>query len=126
MALIKILPMLFFGLAAFAADLTLISIPTPEIKGNVGSPMAVSVVARSESGLPLEYEWKKDGKILKGENSSAYTIPSAKLKDAGVYTVTVKNSLESKLVEAKVAISKTKLKAVRAPAAVVAPPVKCH
>ena len=83
-------------------------------------------MARSESGLPLEYEWKKDGKILKGQTSSAYTVPSAKEQDAGVYSVTVKNSLESKSIEAKVAISKTKAKAVRAPATVVAPPVKCH
>jgi regulation of enolase protein 1 (concanavalin A-like superfamily) len=42
---------------------------------------------------PLLYEWRKDGTIILGANTGYYTIENATLSDAGVYTLTVSNSL---------------------------------
>ncbi len=121
---------IFFSLIlttpASAGDLSLISIPSAEITAYPGSPMLVSVTARSESGLPIVYEWKKDGKVLAGETSNVLVVPSAKPSTAGIYSVSAKTASENKSAEAKVIVSKTKLPKARKPTATAAPAASCH
>jgi hypothetical protein len=40
---------------------------------------------------PITYQWKKDGSVINGATSAAYTISIAQPEDAGVYTCTVSN-----------------------------------
>jgi hypothetical protein len=51
-----------------------------------GSP-ATFVVGATNG--PLTYQWRRDSTSINGATSSAYTIPSVKDSDAGVYTVMV-------------------------------------
>lgn len=100
-----------------AGDLSLISIPPAETTGYIGSPMLVSVGARSESGKNIEYQWKKDGKVLDGETKNTLIVKDMKAKDAGVYSVDVKADKEILTAQSKVVFSKTKLPKARKPAA---------
>lgn len=113
---------------ARASDISIISLPAPEIEGHVQSPLVLSVVARSDSGQTLSYEWKKDGKILKGQTANSFKIEKPSAKDEGVYQVNVKNSMDSKTMETKVSISHKPLPKARKPAssAPAMPPGHCH
>ncbi len=44
---------------------------------------------------PLEYQWKKNGQNLTGQNSNTLKIAAAQHTDLGAYTCSVKNSLGS-------------------------------
>lgn len=44
---------------------------------------------------PFTYEWRKNGTPITGAHGATYTITSAKLEDAGEYTVVVSNSAGS-------------------------------
>ncbi len=45
----------------------------------------------ASGGRPLWYQWKKDGNIIYGATTSAYTISSAQASHAGNYSVVVSN-----------------------------------
>ncbi len=55
----------------------------------IGSSMSFSV---SASGGALSYQWTKDGTALAGATNATLTINSVSAADAGVYTVSVRNS----------------------------------
>lgn len=119
--------LLLWSSFCFAGDFTLISIPPAETTGYPGSPLLISVTGRSESGADIAYQWKKDGKVLKGETSSILRIEKAAAKDAGVYSVDVKAGEEVKTAQTKVLMSKTKLKTqARAPASTLPAAPSCH
>jgi hypothetical protein len=44
---------------------------------------------------PISYQWKKDGKNIRGATSDTYTIKSPKLTDAGFYECCIRNSAGS-------------------------------
>lgn len=81
------------GSLAYAGDLSLISAPQKDVLGHIGSLTLLAVSVRSESGQPLIYEWKKNGKILPGETSNMLQIQHAKLGDAGTYEVHVRGAV---------------------------------
>ena len=60
---------------------------------NVGSSVTFSVTATGTE--PLSYQWKKNGSDISGATDSTYKINSVQTSDAGSYTVTVSNSVDS-------------------------------
>lgn len=58
---------------------------------NWGQPVAFSVTATGT--IPLSYQWKKDGVNIGGAIGPTLDLPVAMPADAGVYSVTVSNSL---------------------------------
>ncbi len=58
---------------------------------NLGGSVTYNVVASGQG--PLTYQWSHDGTPMNGATSATLTISNAKQTDAGLYTVTVKNSL---------------------------------
>ncbi len=61
----------------------------------VGDSVIFSVLA--EGTPPLTYKWKFKGNDINGATDTSYTIDTAKLTDAGDYTVLVKNDFGEKL-----------------------------
>jgi hypothetical protein len=59
------------------------------------------------AGAPT-YQWQKDGNPISGADSSFYTIASAKLSDAGSFTVVVTNSMGSVTSDATILTVKAK------------------
>ncbi len=57
------------------------------------SPVTFSVSATGES---LTYQWFKNGAILSGATTAAYTLPAATAADAGTYSVQVAGVCETK------------------------------
>lgn len=61
---------------------------------NIGLPARFSAVTTGTE--PLGYQWSKNGEpIVSGGSSSAYTIASAQMTDAGSYSVVVSNAAGS-------------------------------
>jgi hypothetical protein len=60
------------------------------LTNTVGTSATFSV---GVSGGPVSYQWRKDGINIAGATSASYTIPSAKVSDSGIYSVTVSNVL---------------------------------
>jgi hypothetical protein len=60
---------------------------------NTGAAATFTVVA-SGTG-PFSYQWTKNGIAIGGATSASYTITSAQTSDAGLYAVTVTNSVGS-------------------------------
>ena len=66
----------------------------------VGQPIPVTVGlldpatfgVSATGSRPFSYEWRRDGVPILNATNSSYTIPSARLSDAGDYSVTVTNS----------------------------------
>jgi hypothetical protein len=61
----------------------------------VGGKVTISVAA--DGTQPFTYQWKKDGVNITGASASTYVIASAKVTDAGNYTVVVSNLAGSTL-----------------------------
>jgi pectate lyase len=59
----------------------------------VGASLSLTVAASGAE--PLSYQWHKDGQPIAGATSSAYSIASVTLADAGAYTVVVSNAVDS-------------------------------
>jgi sugar lactone lactonase YvrE/ketopantoate hydroxymethyltransferase len=57
---------------------------------NYGSSVSLYVTATSP--LPLSYQWYKNGILINGATSSAYSVSSASSTDTGSYSVTVSNT----------------------------------
>ena len=55
-----------------------------------GGNTILSVGAR---GGNLRYQWKLDGRIIRGATSDTLAVTNAKPNDAGVYTVIISNEL---------------------------------
>jgi hypothetical protein len=68
--------------------------PQPQTVGE-GKSVTFTVFAYGAAGGAPTYQWQKDGNPISGADSSFYTIASAKLSDAGSYTVVVTNSMGS-------------------------------
>lgn len=116
-----------FGSYAFAGDFTLISIPPAETTGYPGSPLLISVMGRSESGADIQYQWKKDGRVLAGETGHMLLVKKASAKSAGVYSVDVTSGSETKSAQTKVVMNKTKLPVQKRLPATSSPAVaSCH
>ncbi len=58
-----------------------------------GANATFSVVAAGTA--PLRYEWRKNGRTINNATAASFTVASAKLDDAAVYTVRVSNSAGS-------------------------------
>lgn len=71
----------------------------------VGASSTFTVIA--SGGDALTYAWTKDGVDIAGATSSSYTIQSAKLTDAGSYTVVVSNSFGSVSSTAALVVTKS-------------------
>ncbi len=42
---------------------------------------------------PLQYQWRRNGKAIRGATDRVFTLPAAALKQAGKYTVVVRNTV---------------------------------
>jgi len=118
---------LLFAMKAGAQDLAVITLPEKHLTVHRDSVLALGIVARSNTGKELEYEWSKDGKVIADTNRNGFSIPKATSKDAGHYSVTVKSGEESRTFHTHVAVNAKRLPkkaAPRAPAA--APAEKSH
>lgn len=71
----------------------------------VGASATFTVIA-SGTGT-LTYEWTKDGTTIAGASASSFTIQSAKLTDAGSYTVAVSNAFGSVSSTAALVVAKS-------------------
>ena len=60
--------------------------PSP-LTAAVGAPATLAVTARGTG--PFSYQWLRDGVAVEGATSAAYTLPAARLADAGHYTVRI-------------------------------------
>ncbi|HRU67821.1 MAG TPA: immunoglobulin domain-containing protein [Bacteroidia bacterium] len=54
----------------------------------VGSSVTFSVSV----GIPVSYQWLKNGNLISGANNSSYTISSASLSDSGSYSCVISNT----------------------------------
>jgi hypothetical protein len=66
-------------------------IPSQPANQTVDGGQSATLSVTAGGTEPLRYQWLKDGKILAGATSSAYTIPSAERQDVGFYRVRVGN-----------------------------------
>jgi hypothetical protein len=66
-----------------------ISVPPLSQGVEIGKSATFQVVA--ESSLPKAYQWRFQGSNIAGAYGSSYTIPSARITDAGIYSVLVCN-----------------------------------
>ena len=80
----------------YSSDATFVSAGGPVINGQpqggvvaTGTPVTLTVSAYS--GLPLDYQWTKDGTNINSATTSQYQIGSAQASDAGTYVAVVSN-----------------------------------
>lgn len=69
-------------------------IKTPPISQTVNQWQSASFTV-SATGYALNYQWRKDGVDLAGATNANYVLPFAQTKQAGGYTVVVKNLVGS-------------------------------
>ncbi len=55
----------------------------------------VTLEAKAYGSAQISYQWLKDGEMIQGADSPAYTIQKAKLSDSGTYTLYATNHLGS-------------------------------
>jgi hypothetical protein len=79
--------------------LTLLTHPA-STKVNPGKSVSLSVTANGT--LPITYQWRKDGVLLKGATAATYSLASAQTVNSGSYDVVVTNPVGS--VTSKVAV----------------------
>ena len=65
----------------------------PPILVNVSVSEALTLSCLGNSFLPLTYQWRKDGIILKGANQSTFTLPNMQVFDEGNYTCDITNTV---------------------------------
>ncbi|MDB6138186.1 MAG: hypothetical protein JWO94_1258, partial [Verrucomicrobiaceae bacterium] len=65
-----------------------------------GAATAVQLSAEIAGGQPISLQWMKNGKIVPGATSSTLSISSAKLTDAGTYTLRAANAAGTSLSDA--------------------------
>ncbi|HVU36543.1 MAG TPA: pectinesterase family protein [Opitutaceae bacterium] len=73
-----------------------LTINTPPAGGTValGASLTLSVGATGKPA-PSTYQWYLNGAAIGGANAASYTIGSASATDAGIYTVTVGNGVDT-------------------------------
>ncbi len=86
-------------------DIIFLSIPPPESIRYLGSPAALAVLARSEAGLPISYQWSKAGLEMPGQTANGLGIPAVALTDEGDYSIKVTTDLESRVLNFKMKVS---------------------
>lgn len=65
------------------------NVPTTKVTALTGTPLSVSVNA---IGTPSPaFQWRKEGVVIAGQNTSTLTIPSVQSSDAGTYEVRATN-----------------------------------
>lgn len=119
---------LLLCLPAFAKDLAVISLPPDKVTVHRDATLALGIVARSQSGQDLQFEWSKNGEVLKDQISNSLKVEKASSKDAGHYAVTVKSGEESQTFHMHVSYNPKRLtkSAPRVPAAAKAAAEKSH
>ncbi len=59
----------------------------------IGDSHTLSVIAVGPATPPVTYQWKKNGKAIRGAKKSTYLIKKAALANAGAYTCVMKSGL---------------------------------
>lgn len=85
-------------------DITIVSKPS-DTTLYVGTKSFIAAMARSERGLPLTYEWYKDGVKIDAADTNILELADVGAGDAGKYELRIKNDVDSASVEINVAIS---------------------
>jgi hypothetical protein len=67
------------------------SITTPPQSQSITAGQNVTFSVTATGTAPLSYQWFKDGSVLSGATSSAYSLTNAQAAHAGTYTVKVSN-----------------------------------
>ena len=70
---------------------TPVSIVSQPQGADAGTGEAINFAVVTVGSSPIEYQWRKDGADILGANGPTYSIASAALTDAGIYTVHVSN-----------------------------------
>ncbi len=75
--------------AKYSQQLNIISQPN-DTAICIGNNISFSVYAESP---PLTYEWRKNGNVISGADSSVYEITSASLNDEGIYSCIISSNI---------------------------------
>ena len=73
------------------SPVAIVSQPT-NVTAHIGDLATFSVGA---SGVPILYQWLRNGSVLSGATNAAFTIPSVSLSDTGSYSVVVSNQFNT-------------------------------
>lgn len=71
------------------------SIDTPPVAASVNYNSAATFTVVASGDPTLTYKWYKDDVEIQGATTASYTIPHAKLSDAGGYKVSVTNAIST-------------------------------
>jgi beta-galactosidase len=81
--------------AAFTTPPTVVTAPyfaapPPNTTNQIGAAIRLDAIAYG--GVPMQYQWLKDGAPLPGETNFVLTIPSATYSDSGYYQLSATNA----------------------------------
>jgi endoglucanase len=68
-----------------------ISLDLVDVQVTEGASFTLAIGA--EGTAPFSYEWKKDGQVIAGANDAVFSIARSESSDAGIYTVSITNTL---------------------------------
>jgi hypothetical protein len=74
-------------------------------KLSAGSNLLLSVGVKSQLGLPVNYQWSKDGTVLTGQIGDSFVIAKVSKSDTGTYSCAVKDLVGSITVQAAVEVN---------------------
>ena len=81
----------FGGLTTVALGPPIISEQPFSVVANLGDAVEFSVLATSSVPLPLTYQWKKNGIVIKEATTAKLSVNSVQGNDAGIYSVVITN-----------------------------------
>ena len=67
--------------------------PPTQVNVSVGGVLVLS--CRGDSFLPLSYQWRKDGIVIKNGNQSRFTLPNMQVFDEGNYSCDITNAVDT-------------------------------
>ena len=67
--------------------------PSPQVNVSVGGVLVLS--CRGDSFLPLSYQWRKAGIVIKNANQSRFTLPNMQVFDEGNYSCDITNAVDT-------------------------------
>ena len=65
--------------------------PSPQVNVSVGGVLVLS--CHGDSFLPLSYQWRKAGIVIKNANQSRFTLPNMQVFDEGNYSCDITNAV---------------------------------